>query len=250
MKVSSAILAFFILSSCTSNKETNRSVQGIEGENESFVTAFSEKAEKTWKNAIKIYDIKNLKRNKNSIRVHVKISSKGTFFSKEIISSCGNPKIDKIALETLSALEPFPVVTSQAIRKSLETDGIVLDFILTEDNTLKDTAHESTKFISHDVNKEKSPISKESISYTVHSHYSEMEECVNQAKKHNEKLSGKIGLGWTILGSGAVKEALIIENETGDRALGKCFLSKLKSWKFPKTNGASAEVDYFPFIIE
>lgn len=250
MKVSSLLLAFLILSSCSSNIGPNRSIQEISEENESFVTVFSAKAVKTWENVMKIYGINNLKRDKNLIRVHVKISRQGTFFSKEIISSCGNPKIDKIALETLSALEPFPVVTSEAIKKSLETEGMVLGFILTEENSLKGAALDAANFMGHEMNKEKSLISKESIDSTVKSHYSELEECLKKAKEHNEKLSGKIGLGWTIVGSGAVKDAIIIENETGDRTLAKCFSSKLKSWKFPKTNGASVEVDYYPFTIK
>ena len=251
MKVSSVLLVvFLILSSCASNKETNKSVQEAQLENESFVTVFSERAVKTWTNVAKIYDIKSLKRKKDSIRVSVKISRQGTFFSKEIISSCGNPKIDKIALETLSALEPFPVVTSEAIQKSLETEGMVLNFMLTEENSLKGTSHISTKLMIHEMNKVKSAVPKEAIDSTVKSHFSEFEECLKKAKKHNEELSGIIALGWKIISSGAVKDAIIIENRTGDQTLAKCFVSKLKSWKFPKTNGASAEIEYYPFTIK
>jgi hypothetical protein len=103
-----------------------------------------------------------------------------------------------------------------------------------------------------EINKEISVISKETIHSTVNSHYSELEECFKQAKWRNEKIAGKIALRWTIISSGSVENEAIVENKTGDKALAKCFLAKLKGWQFPypTPKGTSAEVEYFPFTIK
>ena len=99
-------------------------------------------------------------------------------------------------------------------------------------------------------------LTKEAIDSTVKSHSQELEECYNQAKERNENVNGKIALSWTVVFSGSVKDAKIIENKTGDSLLPKCFISKLNTWKFPLiitptlSKDFSAIIDYYPFTLK
>jgi hypothetical protein len=66
----------------------------------------------------------------------------------------------------------------------------------------------------------------------------------------NNNIKGEIGFSWTITSIGSVKNVKLVKNKTGDKALGKCFISTLKSLKFPSSGDRNAEVEYYPFSLK
>jgi TonB family protein len=72
--------------------------------------------------------------------------------------------------------------------------------------------------------------------------------CYEKQLKKNPKLAGKVKVQFTILESGRVDEARVIEDSTGDRAVGQCIADNIKRWRFPKPDGGSVTVAY-PFLF-
>lgn len=72
--------------------------------------------------------------------------------------------------------------------------------------------------------------------------------CYEKQLKKNPKLSGKVKVQFTIQESGRVDEARVIEDSTGDGAVGQCIVENIKRWRFPKPDGGSVTVAY-PFLF-
>jgi TonB family protein len=75
-----------------------------------------------------------------------------------------------------------------------------------------------------------------------------VQSCYEKQLKKNPKLSGKVKIQFTIQESGRVDEAHVIEDSTGDGAVGECIVENIKRWRFPKPDGGSVTVA-FPFVF-
>ncbi len=75
-----------------------------------------------------------------------------------------------------------------------------------------------------------------------------VKSCYEKQLKKDPKLAGKVKVQFTIEQSGRVGKAKVIQNTTGDTAVGRCITSKIRRWRFPKPNGGSVTVA-FPFVF-
>jgi len=83
------------------------------------------------------------------------------------------------------------------------------------------------------------------VKSTVRRYSGQMKYCYEQQLKKNRDLQGRVEIGWAVYG-GAVESVYIVSNSTGDDALGKCMVNKLKRWKFD----SSIEGDVsWPFVF-
>ncbi|MFZ5475780.1 MAG: AgmX/PglI C-terminal domain-containing protein [Myxococcota bacterium] len=72
------------------------------------------------------------------------------------------------------------------------------------------------------------------------------ENCVTQGLKRDPTLEGRVSVGWRIV-DGRATGVEIVDNTTGDDALGACFTRAVGQVRFPP--GTSAEVAEFPWAI-
>lgn len=84
------------------------------------------------------------------------------------------------------------------------------------------------------------------IASVVRKHQGRVTTCVEQSLKSNPGLSGRVSLGWTVV-DGGVTEAHVVQNQTGDAALGACFERAVRGLRFGA--GVNAEVAEFPWIV-
>ncbi|MCA9559589.1 MAG: TonB family protein [Myxococcales bacterium] len=75
-----------------------------------------------------------------------------------------------------------------------------------------------------------------------------IKSCYEKQLKRNPKLAGKVKVQFTILQSGRVSNARVLEDTTGDPAVGKCIVSGMARWRFPKPDGGDVTVA-FPFVF-
>ncbi len=75
-----------------------------------------------------------------------------------------------------------------------------------------------------------------------------VKSCYEKQLKRNPKLAGKVKVQFTILESGRVGQARVVEDTTGDPAVGTCIANAMKRWRFPKPDGGSVTVA-FPFVF-
>lgn len=84
------------------------------------------------------------------------------------------------------------------------------------------------------------------ISSVVRKSQGRIQTCVEQALKADASTSGRVSVGWTIVG-GKVTEARLVKNTTGNDQLGKCVVSAVRMFRFDPT--LTAEVAEFPWVV-
>ncbi|MEE2787822.1 MAG: AgmX/PglI C-terminal domain-containing protein [Myxococcota bacterium] len=75
-----------------------------------------------------------------------------------------------------------------------------------------------------------------------------IKSCYEKQLKRNPKLRGTVKVQFTILESGRVDRVKVLQDTTGDQAVGRCIKQKMRRWRFPKPDGGSVTVS-FPFVF-
>jgi outer membrane biosynthesis protein TonB len=75
-----------------------------------------------------------------------------------------------------------------------------------------------------------------------------IKSCYEKRLKRNPELKGKVVVRFVIHAGGAVMEAEVLENTTGDAELASCISDRIKSIRFPQAEGAETTVTY-PIIL-
>jgi TonB family protein len=88
-----------------------------------------------------------------------------------------------------------------------------------------------------------------SIAKVVGRRKNAIKACYEKQLKKNPKLAGKVKIQFTILGSGRVGDVQVLQDSTGEPAVGACIKRNMKRWKFPKPDGGSVTVA-FPFVFQ
>ena len=87
-----------------------------------------------------------------------------------------------------------------------------------------------------------------SIGSVVNRRKGAVKSCYEKQLKRNPKLAGKVKVQFTILESGRVGSTRVLEDTTGDPAVGTCIANAMQRWRFPKPDGGSVTVA-FPFVF-
>lgn len=73
-------------------------------------------------------------------------------------------------------------------------------------------------------------------------------KCVNEQKKKDPTLSGRLMMRWTIQTSGKTTSVQVTSDEFKKTYLASCMTGLVKGWSFPKHKKPGAAVD-FPFTF-
>ncbi len=73
-------------------------------------------------------------------------------------------------------------------------------------------------------------------------------KCVNEQKKMNPGLSGKIVMRWTVQTNGKTKGVAVMTDEYKKTHMATCLSGLVKQWTFPKHRKQGEPVD-FPFTF-
>jgi TonB family protein len=86
---------------------------------------------------------------------------------------------------------------------------------------------------------------KKAISDVVHQHWGEVEGCYKVRKGQHPRSAGTVSVGFTIDGTGNVKEVGIAETTLHDSEVEACLLSAVHTWTFPMPlDGGDVSVIY------
>ncbi len=87
---------------------------------------------------------------------------------------------------------------------------------------------------------------KATVTKTVRGYAGQVKYCYESRLKAVPGLGGRVEIGWSIEGTGAVSGVYTVSNDTGDAELAKCIEGKIRRWKFPvETEGDVS----WPFLL-
>jgi hypothetical protein len=92
-------------------------------------------------------------------------------------------------------------------------------------------------------------MSREEVRKVIDQHMDEVSYCYETALMEDPSIMGKMAFEWRILLDGRVGEVRIKSSSIRSDQLHSCIRGSIKSWKFPKPQGAEVEVSY-PFIFD
>jgi hypothetical protein len=93
-------------------------------------------------------------------------------------------------------------------------------------------------------------LSKEEIRDTIRRHVPEVKGCYENALTHLASGSGRVNVTWTIIPSGAVRNAEIAESTFHDQMLEDCILKQILTWQFPRPRGNGQVKVAYPFLFQ
>lgn len=74
--------------------------------------------------------------------------------------------------------------------------------------------------------------------------------CYEQGLQGNPSLAGRVSVGFTIGASGVVKSSNIENSTLGSKMVEDCIMMRLKTWKFPLTEGGVDVKVSYPFVLK
>ncbi len=84
----------------------------------------------------------------------------------------------------------------------------------------------------------------------INRHIGEVIYCYEKGLQVQAGLSGRVGVKFTINGSGIVSVASVASSSINSAQVEGCVLNKLRGWKFPKpVGGVNVKVQY-PFVLK
>lgn len=72
------------------------------------------------------------------------------------------------------------------------------------------------------------------------------QSCTEIALKQDDSMNGRVSIGWTIV-AGVVRDARVVDNTTGNSALGNCFVTGIRTLRFDA--GLNAEVPAYTWAV-
>ncbi len=93
-------------------------------------------------------------------------------------------------------------------------------------------------------------LTKDQIAGVINRHIGEVIYCYEKGLQVKPKLSGRVGVNFTINGQGRVSAAGVGSSSLGDPSVEGCILNRLRKWSFPKpVGGVNVKVTY-PFVLK
>lgn len=93
-------------------------------------------------------------------------------------------------------------------------------------------------------------LDKDIIRRIVRAHINEVRHCYNQGLARDERLGGRVTIGFTIGSDGKTSKSIVEKSTLGDELVGNCIAKAVERWKFPKPQGDGPVVVSYPFILE
>ncbi|NCN39796.1 AgmX/PglI C-terminal domain-containing protein [bacterium] len=93
-------------------------------------------------------------------------------------------------------------------------------------------------------------LDQDQIAAVINKHKGEIIYCYEKGLQRSPKLRGRVGVDFTINGSGRVSRAQVESSSLRSSSVESCILGRLKSWGFPKpVGGVNVKVSY-PFVLK
>jgi hypothetical protein len=105
-----------------------------------------------------------------------------------------------------------------------------------------------TATLSHTVRIE-GGMSREMVKRVIDQHLQEITYCYENALISNPDIMGRMVFEWKILMDGRVGQIRIVASSVNSHEIHDCIKSAIKSWRFPKPEGAEVVVSY-PFVFD
>ena len=86
-------------------------------------------------------------------------------------------------------------------------------------------------------------INRDLVEKVIHSNQFDLQLCYELALRRNQSLSGAMDVKWRLDSRGEISDLEIGGTTIHDRQMETCLLRKIASWKFPRPNRASVEIN-------
>lgn len=93
-------------------------------------------------------------------------------------------------------------------------------------------------------------LDREVIRRVILSHRAQIRYCYEKQLAQQPGLAGKLLVEFVIGADGRVTTARAAEDSLGDAAVGRCIVSRVKGWTFPKPKGGGVVVVTYPFLFK
>jgi hypothetical protein len=93
-------------------------------------------------------------------------------------------------------------------------------------------------------------LDREVIRRVILSHRAQIRYCYEKQLSVTPDLAGKVLVEFVIAGDGSVTTARPTEQTLSDAEVGRCIVSKVKTWTFPKPKGNGVVVVTYPFLFK
>ena len=87
-------------------------------------------------------------------------------------------------------------------------------------------------------------INKDLIDRVIHANRFDLQLCYELALRRNQSLMGGMDVKWRLDSRGEISELEIDATTIHDRQMEKCLLKKIASWRFPRPNRGSVEINH------
>jgi hypothetical protein len=94
-------------------------------------------------------------------------------------------------------------------------------------------------------------LSKEAIRRVIRRHIDEVRVCYDAAMTSSGvHFEGRVSVRFIIGPRGAVEEADVVADDTGDPSVGTCIRDAVDGWSFPSPEGGGIVVVTYPFVLQ
>lgn len=94
-----------------------------------------------------------------------------------------------------------------------------------------------------------SGLDRDAIAAVINRNLGQVRFCYEQGLQGDPSLNGRVAVGFTIGGNGAVKVANVENSSLNSKLIEDCILLRLKSWKFPLPQGGVDVKVSYPFVL-
>lgn len=91
-------------------------------------------------------------------------------------------------------------------------------------------------------------ISGDSVASVFRRRQSAIRRCYEKSLRTNPDLEGKVTIRFTIGPAGRITSISVVQDTTGDSAIGRCIVSRVRGWRFSPPRNGSVTFSY-PFIL-
>lgn len=92
-------------------------------------------------------------------------------------------------------------------------------------------------------------LDRDAIAAVINRNLGQVRFCYEQGLQGDPSLNGRVAVGFTIGGNGAVKVANVENSSLNSKLIEDCILLRLKSWKFPLPQGGVDVKVSYPFVL-
>ena len=92
-------------------------------------------------------------------------------------------------------------------------------------------------------------LDKEIVRRIIRQHINEVRFCYEEALRRQPRLAGRVGVQFTIAGTGQVLASVLQNSTLGNASVENCTVAAVRRWQFPQPAGGGVVIVSYPFVF-